>query len=147
MGTSPSKLICRRHYGFVLGLPFREGIDDEASAYYSFGEKMCEGWMKWMVKKVSPVKARANPPLAFLSAPKIMLPYLSNLGQGDEIDKSTSIVANLERVWKTGQPHRFTDTLYSCAADDSPERHDDPGTFIYVRFARLNTMCCGGLEF
>ena len=51
-GTMPSKLICRRHYGFNWGLIFRPGIDDERHAYYSFGSKYCAGHMNWMMEKV-----------------------------------------------------------------------------------------------
>ncbi|KAE8364462.1 hypothetical protein BDV27DRAFT_128405 [Aspergillus caelatus] len=44
---------CRRHYGFCWGIPFREGIDNEANSYiHSFtGEKMVRGIMRWMIAK------------------------------------------------------------------------------------------------
>jgi len=132
MGTAPGKLICRRHYGFSWGLPFRENIDDEADAFLSFGTKMCAGWMKWMVKKVSLVleqeqilhshSCRAEYHIAILVA---------DLGQGDEIDESTSLVFDVFRTWKAGQSYRFTDPLYSFSGDSSPDRDGDPGMFQY----------------
>jgi hypothetical protein len=51
-GTVPDKLICRRHYGFSWGLPFRVGIDEERYGYTSFGSKFCSGHMNWMIAKV-----------------------------------------------------------------------------------------------
>ncbi|PGH03861.1 hypothetical protein GX51_03849 [Blastomyces parvus] len=44
---------CRRHYGFVWGIPFRDGIDDESNSYIEkfTGRKMVRGMMKWMIAK------------------------------------------------------------------------------------------------
>jgi hypothetical protein len=52
-GTMPSKLMCRRHYGFTWGLPFKPGIDNESEAFYLFGEKYRAGYMNWLIEKVN----------------------------------------------------------------------------------------------
>ncbi|KAK3369733.1 hypothetical protein B0T24DRAFT_708613, partial [Lasiosphaeria ovina] len=93
-GTSPSKVICRRHYGFTWAKHFCEGIDDEKNAYWSFGENLCRGFMEWMIEK------------------------------GTEIDASTSIVVDVRRVWISGHSYHFLETLYSCNLDNAPERED-----------------------
>jgi hypothetical protein len=56
----PRTLICRRHYGFKFGMPFRPGIDDEKDAFVSWGETYCAGRMDWMIQKV-----RSTLPLGF----------------------------------------------------------------------------------
>lgn len=45
---------CRRHYGISLGDPFREGVDNEISAYFDewSGRKYSSGHMKWLAHKV-----------------------------------------------------------------------------------------------
>ena len=52
-GTTPSTLICRRHYGFQMGVHFKDGVHDEKNAYWSFGEKLSRGYMTWMISKVT----------------------------------------------------------------------------------------------
>jgi hypothetical protein len=48
----PRTLICRRHYGFDCGMPFRPDIDDEKYAYVSWDRTYCRGRMEWMIAKV-----------------------------------------------------------------------------------------------
>jgi hypothetical protein len=48
----PRTLICRRHYGFDCGQPFRSGIDNEKHAYIAWGNTYCGGRMEWMLEKV-----------------------------------------------------------------------------------------------
>lgn len=45
---------CRRHYGFPYSIPFRDGIDDEADAYFDEfdNKKRVRGIMNWMIAKV-----------------------------------------------------------------------------------------------
>jgi hypothetical protein len=46
---------CRRHYGVLLSLPFREGIDPIEKRYtdkYS-GKKYCFDRIEWLISKVS----------------------------------------------------------------------------------------------
>jgi hypothetical protein len=54
-GIAPRMKRVRRHYGFIMGLPFREGIDPEEKAYYRqlSNEKLCDGRVKWLISKVS----------------------------------------------------------------------------------------------
>ncbi|KAM3505005.1 hypothetical protein MY11210_008142 [Beauveria gryllotalpidicola] len=95
-GTEPDKLICRRHYGFSWGMPFRPGIDDERYAYESFGTKFCSGHMNWMIAK------------------------------GSEITRTTSTSVDVYRTWSPGQSYVFYDTLYSCNLDSAPVRQEHP---------------------
>ncbi|RYO94325.1 hypothetical protein DL766_000602 [Monosporascus sp. MC13-8B] len=95
-GTVPDKLICRRHYGFSWGLPFRAGIDEERYSYMSFGSKFCSGHMNWMIAK------------------------------GTEITKSTSKTVDVYRTWSPGQSYVFHDTLYSSTLDNAPARQEHP---------------------
>jgi hypothetical protein len=45
---------CRRHYGTSVSRPFREGIDDEANAFFDIfdNQKRVSGFMTWMIAKV-----------------------------------------------------------------------------------------------
>ena len=54
VGIAPRKKRCRRHYGFVVSRPFREGIDAEANAWKDpyDGRKMCRNKMLWIAAKV-----------------------------------------------------------------------------------------------
>jgi len=123
MGTSPGKLICRRHYGFSWGLLFREGIDNEADAYWSFGEKYCRGWMKWVINKVS-TRCSTVHETAITLKPSV---HLANLRQGDEIDVSTHRTVGFSQAWQTSNSSLPTIILYSCTADEAPQRDDCPG--------------------
>lgn len=99
-GTMPSKLICRRHYGFTWGLPFRPGIDDERHAYQGFdlgfGSKYCAGHMNWII------------------------------GKGYEVTTSTYKTVRVTRPWSPGQSYVFQDALYSCNLDSAPNRLEHP---------------------
>lgn len=56
VGIAPRKKYCRRHYGFVVGMPFREGIDPESSSMvdpYNY-TKLCTNRMLWLINKVRP---------------------------------------------------------------------------------------------
>lgn len=44
-GTTPSTLICRRHYSFQMGVHFKDGVHNEKNEYWSFGEKRSRGHM------------------------------------------------------------------------------------------------------
>ncbi|EPS39914.1 hypothetical protein H072_6309 [Dactylellina haptotyla CBS 200.50] len=95
-GTMPSKLICRRHYGFTWGEVFRPGIDKEENAFYIFGTKFCRGFIKWMMTK------------------------------GSEITATTSSLVDVQRAWSPGESYVFTDTLYTCNLDSAPNRIEGP---------------------
>ncbi|KAK3374126.1 hypothetical protein B0T24DRAFT_577000 [Lasiosphaeria ovina] len=95
-GTTPTVLICRRHYGISYGRPFRSGIDDQKNAYFHWGEKHCKGWMKWIVSK------------------------------GIELTTSTFEQSRLERTWSLRDSFAIGLELYSCTLDSPPERIEDP---------------------
>ncbi|KAL7919154.1 hypothetical protein ACQKWADRAFT_323202 [Trichoderma austrokoningii] len=95
-GTMPSKLNCRRHYGFSWGLSFRPGIDDESNSYWFWGSKYCAGHMNWIMSK------------------------------GTEVTTSTSRSASVVRSWSPGQSYCFNESLYSCNLDTAPGRLEHP---------------------
>jgi hypothetical protein len=53
-GIAPRMKQARKHYGFALGMSFREGKDPEEKAYISEfdNQKYCEERMKWVISKV-----------------------------------------------------------------------------------------------
>lgn len=53
-GTAPRVKHIRKHYGFVLGMPFRKDIDLEELAYFDAFDntKRCLR-MNWIISKVS----------------------------------------------------------------------------------------------
>ncbi|KAK0654927.1 hypothetical protein B0T16DRAFT_432585 [Cercophora newfieldiana] len=95
-GTVPSKLICRRHYGFRLSLIFKNGVHDEKNAYWDFGVKRSRSHVRWMINK------------------------------GTEVTKSTSFQCPLVRTLTQGASKVFTMDLYSCTLDSAPERAENP---------------------
>lgn len=54
-GLKPEERICRRHYGFVLGKPFRENLDKEEDKIFEpwHEEYLCNSRMEWTASKVS----------------------------------------------------------------------------------------------
>lgn len=52
-GIAPRMKRARRHYGFKIASPFREGIDPEDNAFIrNFdGWKYCEGRVEWLIAK------------------------------------------------------------------------------------------------
>ncbi|KJX95901.1 Hsp70 family protein [Zymoseptoria brevis] len=61
-GTAPRKKRMRRHYGFRLAMPFREGIDPENRAVYNRvdGIKRCQHRVDWMISKGTAIKGKAS---------------------------------------------------------------------------------------
>lgn len=55
-GIAPRVKHARRHYGIVVHMPFREGIDPEDKAFTSPWDntKRCNDRMIWLISKVSP---------------------------------------------------------------------------------------------
>jgi hypothetical protein len=55
VGISPRKRRCRRHYGFKISKPFREGIDPIANLHVDRfdGRRLCSNKMLWITQKVS----------------------------------------------------------------------------------------------
>ncbi len=54
-GIAPRVKHARRHYGFVLGQPFREGVDPEEYVYYDKVDnvKYCTNVVRWIISKAS----------------------------------------------------------------------------------------------
>ena len=54
-GIAPRMKRARRHYGFGLNIPFREGIDPEERAFIGdFDDlKYCRGRVRWVIAKAS----------------------------------------------------------------------------------------------
>lgn len=55
MGLRPSKRLARRHYGYSISFPFREGIDDQEYSWIDdwSGDKWCRNRMEWFINKVA----------------------------------------------------------------------------------------------
>ncbi|KAH8587066.1 Hsp70 family protein-like protein [Bisporella sp. PMI_857] len=97
-GIAPRMKRVRRHYGFIMGLPFREGIDPEEKAYYRqlSNEKLCDGRVKWLISK------------------------------GDEVVQGTSRTVSCQRPYTPGREMVFEDDLYSSSLVDAPEHTSHP---------------------
>lgn len=54
---TPTVRLARRHYGYSISSPFREGIDDENDAYFCDwdGRKMCNSRIQWFLSKGDPI--------------------------------------------------------------------------------------------
>ncbi|KAK4152182.1 heat shock protein SSA3 [Chaetomidium leptoderma] len=96
-GAMPRTLICRRHYGFQCGYPFRPLIDDEKNAFVLWGEKYCSGGIVWMIKK------------------------------GAELSGSTYRTCGVNREMYQRGSYLYGIKLYSCNLDTAPKRVEDAG--------------------
>ena len=90
-GVQPDARCCRRHYGFAVAKPFREGTDPE---YLGFthdyhGNKYCRGRMSWVIEK------------------------------GDTINQFTTIENDLEWCYHEGKSMQATYMLYGCSMDSA----------------------------
>ncbi|GFF46529.1 heat shock 70 kDa protein 12A [Aspergillus udagawae] len=105
---------CRRHYGFMWGIPFRAGIDSELNAYYDSytGDKMVSGIMKWMIAKGAT--------------------YTSNY---------TDTVTVYWPHDEHSTPRKPV-TFYACDQEEAPERQEDKAVYmvgdITVDFSNVN---------
>ncbi|KAL2181474.1 uncharacterized protein P884DRAFT_281709 [Thermothelomyces heterothallicus CBS 202.75] len=112
-GVMPRTLICRRHYGFRCGMPFRPGIDDEQYAFEDWdGEPYCAGRISWLINK------------------------------GEELSESTYRTTTVWRTWSAESSYTFESNLYTCNLGSAPERYDDSGVVhvgsIRVDFANVD---------
>lgn len=53
-GLRPTKRLARRHYGYSISFPFREGIDNEDHGWINDWDdsKWCHHRMEWFLSKV-----------------------------------------------------------------------------------------------
>jgi len=53
-GQRPAKRLARRHYGYSVSYPFREGVDDEDDAWHCDWDnsKWATNRVKWFLSKV-----------------------------------------------------------------------------------------------
>jgi hypothetical protein len=127
-GLKPSITIATRHYGWSVGIRFREGIDDEKNSYIDQFDnlKRCRGRMKWVIDM-------ARPPIPFEKSKK-----LTNLRQHQEL-KDSSIVSY--PVYYTGTANHESSSsvlnLYECTLNNPPERVEHPRV---VKIAELVTV-------
>ncbi|OCL09043.1 hypothetical protein AOQ84DRAFT_397591 [Glonium stellatum] len=117
-GTVPSKLICRRHYGFVWAYLFRPGIDDERYWYIEdFHEiKYCSGRMDWKIEK------------------------------GTGTTTATYRTVDVFYWWSPGDSYTFGTDLYSCNLDTAPSHIEHLGVVkigaMKVDFSGIDISKC-----
>ncbi|KAF8853277.1 Hsp70 family protein-like protein [Acephala macrosclerotiorum] len=104
-GLTPRIKHARRHYGFICGMPFRPGRDDEEHSFINeFDDmKMCSGLMRWMIAK------------------------------GESVFMGDYRTISVHCPYAPGKPFVHATMLYSSALNAVPERYDDPRVEVIGR--------------
>ena len=130
---------CRRRYGLRVSMPFREGIDDEASAFMcpATKTKRAPNYMSWSIHKVC--SSKTGDPFFFHSS-FFFLSYIYRWIEKSELlrgcptkkKKSEDIVESSFtpiKLYHALNEHtrKMTVVLYSCDCDDAPEKFTEDG--------------------
>ena len=120
-GIAPRMKRARRHYGFKIAMPFREGIDPEDNAFIrNFdGLKYCEGRVEWLIAKASNKE--------YLPIPSLLICRF----QGEKIFSETLRAHPVVRNYTPGEAFIAKTMLYSCALNDPPEYVSDTRTLCF----------------
>ncbi|GME37476.1 hsp70 family protein [Neofusicoccum parvum] len=114
-GLIPEFRQARRHYGFQVSMPFRNGIDPESKGFIDgfSGEKLCRGRVDWVVNK------------------------------GHHINSTTTATFPLATTSRVGDPVSFSVlTLHCCSRDEAPDYanhfNNEKIGDIVVRFSKAD---------